>query len=169
MKWTMARALFLGAVTLVLAVLAQGCCDTCSELAVDLSLPDSRIPQTVQVEFQQVGGTAAPISCTWGIAFGSEYGWTCTRDKDGSTTQYSTGYFAYNLSDPNKSWTIQLMGPTGTQTFTRTPKGTSNEKSILMGCSCTSYALFVTPDDMEGVGVVMPGVSVPIDAGVDGM
>ena len=161
------RGLLVSAVLLGYMISATGCCDSCSQLDVGL-LPLSRnVSQAAQVDFQQLDGTAPAISCTWTLADPSHgHAWNCTKDRNGKTDGYTGSDYLYNLSDPKKSWTIRLAGPSGTQTLTRTPRADTGEEWPSFSCSCDLYTLFVGVDDLKSVGAVQ-GLDAPIDAGVD--
>ena len=161
------RHLLFPAALLAYLMSATSCCDSCSQLDVGL-LPLSRnVSQAVQAEFQQVGGATPVISCSWTLSEPSRgYSWNCTRDRNGKTDGYTGSHYLYNLSDPTKSWTIRLTGPSGTQTLTRTARADSGEEWPSFSCSCDLYTLFVGVDDLKSVGAVQ-GLDAPIDAGVD--
>jgi len=147
-------------------VSTSGCCDSCSELYVSLMEPAQNVSQVVQAEFQQVDGTAPAISCTWTLAEPSHrYAWNCTKDRNGKTDGSAGSSYLYNLSAPQKSWTIRLTGPLGTHTLTRTPRADTGEEWPSIRCSCDVYALAVSEDDIKSVGAVQSAAA-PMDAGV---
>ena len=148
------------------AVLGHGCswwCHSCIELEIDLAPPSSDIDQRVTVVLREVDGDDGTISCAWGAdASSPERHWTCAKNNQ-TPTSSSNGYFVYPLSDSEKSWTIELKGPSGTVTLTRVPRSTDpGEGTVkdLVSCSpCSSGALYVTEDDLVGAGVSVPGRS----------
>jgi len=163
----------LAAATLGCVLLVDACsllhCDSCTSLEVRMPNLDSQVPQTVSVNLQQVGGTSAPISCTWApLAPSGTYGWTCTKDSAGQTTRPDSPSFYYDISDGQKSWTIQITGPSGSSTVTRAPKDIeTGEAASLTDCSCFSYSLELTADDMKSVGAVLPNSIALPDAGAE--
>ena len=171
MKLSNLRHLLLAACLLGCGLLVEGCflrhCDSCTVLEILLPGLDSRASQTVQVEFQQVGGASAAVSCSWGPpASPGSYNWTCTKDSDGTTIGYSSAAFYYKISGA-QSWTIQLTGPAGNSTITRALRRNDAGDGWPTSCSCDSYQLALTADDLKSVGAVIPTSNAPVDAGAD--
>lgn len=150
------------------AIFAGACnCDSCWKLSVTLPEGVTSAQQTVQVKFEQIEGSTAPITCTGvPVAPSNRVSWTCTKDQDGKTTDYNSRSFFYSLSDYQKSWRITLTGPSGTQVLTRTPRNGDPGEAYPGSCSCSLYTLSLSIDDLQSVGVVPLGISA--DAGVDG-
>jgi len=155
------------------SVLAESCnlghCGPCPT-TLELQLPelDARILQTVTVELQQVGGSTNPISCTWApTAFVGVSKWTCTKDSNGNTTSYGTSSLDYNVTSLETSWTVQLTGPSGSQTVTRAPRNNGSGDGWPTSCTCDNYSLEITGDDMRSVGAVTPDSNTASDAGAD--
>ena len=161
------------AVTLGLSMVASSCnlghCEQCpTTLEIQLPELDARILQTVTVELQQVGGSSNPISCTWAsTAYVGISNWTCTKDSSGSTTSYGTTTLGYDVTDIEKSWTIQLTGPSGSKTVTRTPNNNGSGDGWPTNCACDNYSLGITSDDVQSVGAMTWGSNASSDAGAD--
>lgn len=162
-----------GATIMGCLVFAESCnpgsCGPCPT-TLELQLPelDARVSQTVTVELQQVGGSTNPISCTWApTAFVGVSKWTCTKDSNGNTTSYGTSSLDYNVTSLEASWTVQLTGPSGSQTVTRAPRNNGSGDGGPTSCACDNYSLTITGDDVRSVGAVTPGSNTAIDAGAD--
>jgi hypothetical protein len=137
-------------------------------MTLDLWLPglDAQVAQTVMLELQQVGSASEPISCTWALTNAIGVGkWTCTKDRNGNTTTYGTSSLRYDVASLDKSWSIQLTGPTGAKTITRAATTNGSGEGWPGSCACDTFSLWVSGDDVRSVGGVTSG-SVG-DAGAD--
>jgi hypothetical protein len=149
----------------------NGCrhCDSCTSLAIKLPSLNAKVSQSVEVTFQQVDGSSDPITCTW-IAPKPSYDpiWICHKSSQVIATGDTQGTNYYDISDAKKNWAIQLTGPTGTQTFARTPTPNDPGEGWPTSCFCDEVALQLSTTELESVGATLSYSSPPIDAGTDG-
>jgi hypothetical protein len=155
-------------VLLGLLLSTYGCsCDKCSILVLELPTLNLATTPPVTVEIRQVAGSTSLATCAWTSSATGRSTWTCTKDRDGTTTRNEDAAFYYNTEQAANSWSITLTGPSGSQTITRKPQ--ADDSGEWPGCSCDAYRLVLTGADAQSVGAIPleSSSTTPSDAGVD--
>jgi len=143
-------------------------CSKCTTFILALPYVDSQqTTQPVSIRVQPSNGASPTISCSWASSTWSGGDWTCTKDRDGTTSNHSGPRFYYDLTSPNTSWTVTMTGPNGTRTFTQTSAPGNVGDGVLPGdCQCDSYQIELSSDDLSSVGIITGTATGPY-AGVD--
>jgi hypothetical protein len=134
-------------------------CDCEAEIDIELPTPVAGVAQSLQVQFRHGDATEPQITCDWDAATGSSGAWTCmptARDVTVQTGTAALSRFTYQGADLSSAWSIELKGPTGSQSLTRQPRDTDPGEGYPGSCVCYPYRIFITSDELLAVGAVLP-------------
>ncbi len=145
-------------VVVSLALILGACqhCAKCTTLIVALPYVEARrTDPPVRIEVEPTSGAAPTITCSWASSASAGGDWTCTKDRNGTSTNKSGPQFYYDLPSADTNWTITMTGPAGTRTFAQASAPGNVGDGVLPGdCQCDSYEIDFHVDDLKSVGIV---------------
>jgi hypothetical protein len=145
---------------LVVCATLSSACNCHCEPETEFLLPalDARVGQSVQVRFHRADAAEPQITCTWGEPdTGGDPVWSCAEEGKPAIVDSnpSGATFVFPVADFRSDWAIELEGPGGAQTLSRTPSDMDPGEGWPTSCTCYPYSVGISSDELRAVGATL--------------